>query len=116
MDQYDLAISLAFLELAIILYGIIALQLSWQGIERTLFIMGAASGVIAWMARIGSGWSPSSDTIFGGLWINAIAMFALAVFLFVVDVASKCGISPRMEALMDALSDLLAPFSRFSRR
>lgn len=115
MNQLNLAAVLAVIELVMVLFGLITLKLDWRGISKVLALLGAASALIAFVARVGSGWSPSSDTVFGGLWINAIAMFALAAFLFIVDVASECGLSPRTEAVLDKFSNLLAPLYRLSR-
>ncbi|MFZ2545046.1 MAG: hypothetical protein WAW80_03655 [Candidatus Saccharimonadales bacterium] len=115
MNQIGLAGVLVVVGCVITLFGVITQKLDWRGISGVVALIAACYFAIAFTARVGSGWSESVDIVYGGFLIGAIAMIAMAMILFIVDIGSRCGWSPGAERFFDWVSKLLKPVERRTR-
>jgi hypothetical protein len=110
------AIILCAIELAIILYGIHRYAIDWGEISWWLAVMAIVSVACALVVRLVIAWPFGWEGVIGGFAINLLITSALAAALFIVDIASRCGWSPRVEMWLDKFTRLLSPIYRFTSR
>jgi|GEM_PF-5443164 len=110
------AIILCAVELVIILYGIHHYRIDLREISGWLAVMFVVSVACMLVVRLVIAWPFGLEGVVGGFAINLLITAALAVALFIVDVASQCGWSPRVEAFLEKLTSFLEPVYRFTSK